>query len=115
MERQASMERTKELEKLSLLEQKKTREDKQRQTRLIALKEAQQRGKQQYDTHNKIEERRPSTPTHRPTSARHRTNPGPSPLPPSPYIDDVIIYLFSHRIHFLLFSKFHQVIQQHQK
>jgi len=38
VEYQASLERTKELEKLSLLEQKKTREDKQRQTRLITLK-----------------------------------------------------------------------------
>jgi hypothetical protein len=38
IEHQASMERTKELEKLSLLEQKKTREDKQRQTRLTAVK-----------------------------------------------------------------------------
>ena len=32
------MERTKELEKLSLLEQKKNREDKQRQTRITTLK-----------------------------------------------------------------------------
>jgi len=32
------MERTKELEKLALLEQKKAREDKHRQTRLTALK-----------------------------------------------------------------------------
>ncbi len=38
VEYHASIERTKELEKLSLLEQKKTREDKQRQTRLTALK-----------------------------------------------------------------------------
>jgi len=38
VEYQASLERTKELEKLSLLEQKKTREDKQRQTRLTTLK-----------------------------------------------------------------------------
>lgn len=33
-----SIERTKELEKLTLLEQKKTREDKQRQARLKAIK-----------------------------------------------------------------------------
>ena len=32
------MERTKDLEKLALLEQKKAREDKHRQTRLIAIK-----------------------------------------------------------------------------
>ena len=38
VEYQASIERTKELEKLSLLEQKKTREDKQRQARLTGLK-----------------------------------------------------------------------------
>jgi hypothetical protein len=38
VEYHASIERTKELEKLSLLEQKKTREDKQRQTRLTAIK-----------------------------------------------------------------------------
>ena len=38
IEYHASVERNKELEKLSLLEQKKTREDKQRQTRIAALK-----------------------------------------------------------------------------
>jgi len=53
-----------------------------------------QRRKQQYDNHNKIDERRPSTPNHRPTSARHRTNPGPSPLPPSPRVDDVCSSFF---------------------
>jgi len=66
------------------LEQKRNRDDKQRQTRSIALKEAQQRRKQQYEIQTKLEERRPTTPsTHRPTSARQRTNHGPSPLPPS--------------------------------
>ncbi|CAF3016626.1 unnamed protein product, partial [Rotaria sp. Silwood2] len=90
IEHQASMERTKELEKLSLLEQKKNREDKQRQTRLTALKEAQQRKKQQYENHNKLDERRPSTPNHRPSSAKHRTNPSSPPLPPSPYVDEKI-------------------------
>jgi hypothetical protein len=38
IEHQASIERTKELEKLALLEQKKTRDDKQRQTRLTTIK-----------------------------------------------------------------------------
>lgn len=38
IEHHASMERTKELEKLSLLEQKKSKEDKQRQARLLGLK-----------------------------------------------------------------------------
>ncbi|CAF1273302.1 unnamed protein product [Rotaria sp. Silwood1] len=90
VEYQASIERTKDLEKLSLLEQKKNREDKQRQTRLTALKEAQQRRKQQYENHNKLDERRPSTPNHRPSSAKHRTNPGLSPLPPSSYVDEKI-------------------------
>ncbi|CAF0875616.1 unnamed protein product [Adineta steineri] len=91
------MERTKELEKLSLLEQKRARDDKQRQARLTTLKETQQqqqqlqqqqRKKLQYENHNKLDERRPSTPNHRPSSARQRTNHGPSPLPPSPHIDD---------------------------
>jgi len=38
IEHQASIERTKELEKLALLEQKKTRDDKQRHTRLTTIK-----------------------------------------------------------------------------
>ncbi|CAF0942879.1 unnamed protein product [Adineta steineri] len=97
VEHYASMERTKELEKLSLLEQKRARDDKQRQARLTTLKETQQqqqqlqqqqRKKLQYENHNKLDERRPSTPNHRPSSARQRTNHGPSPLPPSPHIDD---------------------------
>ncbi|CAF4034112.1 unnamed protein product [Rotaria sordida] len=90
IEYQASIERTKELEKLTLLEQKKTREDKQRQTRLTVLKEAQQRKKQQYDNSNKLDERRPSTPNYRPSSIKHRTNPNSTPLPPSTYIDERI-------------------------
>ncbi|CAF1560514.1 unnamed protein product, partial [Rotaria sordida] len=90
IEYQASIERTKELEKLTLLEQKKTREDKQRQTRLTVLKEAQQRKKQQYDNSNKLDERRPSTPNYRPSSIKHRTNPNSTPLPPSTYVDERI-------------------------
>ncbi|CAF1535181.1 unnamed protein product, partial [Rotaria sordida] len=90
IEYQASIERTKELEKLTLLEQKRTREDKQRQTRLTVLKEAQQRKKQQYDNSNKLDERRPSTPNYRPSSIKHRTNPNSTPLPPSTYIDERI-------------------------
>ncbi|UJR14558.1 hypothetical protein I4U23_001554 [Adineta vaga] len=94
IEHHASLERTKELEKLALLEQKKTREDKVRQTRLITLKEAQQQQQQRrkppYENHIKIDERRPSTPNHRPVSSRHRTNPSPLPLPPSSYIDEKI-------------------------
>lgn len=110
VEYHASIERTKELEKLSLLEQKKTREDKQRQARLIALKvilllslssnsitlihqDAQQRRKQQYENHLKIDERRPSTPNQRPTSARQKSNPSPAPLPPPAYVDEVQIEL----------------------
>ncbi|CAF0743508.1 unnamed protein product [Adineta ricciae] len=89
IEHQASVERNKELEKLALLEQKKNREDKLRQTRLTTLKEAQQpRRKPSYENHIKIDERRPSTPNHRPVSSRHRTNPNPLPLPPSSHVDE---------------------------
>ncbi|CAF4837456.1 unnamed protein product [Rotaria socialis] len=89
IEHQASMERAKELEKLSILEQKKNREDKHRQTRLTAIKEAQQRRKQLYENQQKIDEHRPSTPNQRPSSARHRTNPSSSILPPSsPHVDE---------------------------
>jgi len=64
--------------------------------------DTQQRRKQQYENHIKIDERRPSTPNHRPTSARQRTNPGPSPLPPSPHIDEVFIHFFEKRIQSIL-------------
>jgi hypothetical protein len=57
--------------------------------------DAQQRRKQQYENHIKIDEHRPATPNHRPTSARHRTNTGPSPLPPSPHVDEVFVSSFS--------------------
>lgn len=53
------MERTKELEKLALLEQKKNREEKQRQTRLMIIKDTQQRRKASVESPMKIDEVRP--------------------------------------------------------
>jgi hypothetical protein len=57
---------------------------------LIHQEVQQQQRKKQYDNHIKLDERRPSTPTPRPSSSRHRTN----PLPPSPHIDEVFILFF---------------------
>lgn len=111
IEHQASVERTKELEKLALLEQKRNRQDRQRQTRLTTLKvrnqflstlnltpsikDSSQRRKSSNENLTKLDERRPSTPNYRPSSgsnsARHGSNVNGFVLPPSSQLDNLRI------------------------
>lgn len=78
------------------------------------------RRQQPYENNSKIDERRPATPNHRPSSARNRTNPNSSQLPPSPHADEVFMIFFCFielkliHVTYFLFREIHLLLQQYQ-